>query len=257
MEIDVSKESLKGIKLMVGTPMYGGNCAGQHMRSLLDLMHLTMTNGIDFKIAHVYNMSVIHEARNECVRQFLESDFTHFLFIDADMSFDASDILCMLALDKDIIGGSYPRKKMVWDNIKKAVLKNPSISNDELESIGGVFTFMPPDTQNEMFDVGELQEVNGIGTGLLLIKRDVFVKFRESFPEYELRDPSKKLNAFSYFNFGIISEGENRISIGEDYLFCYNCRKIGYKIWMAPFITCSHFGTYEFKGSMVKMAQNL
>ena len=37
MEIKISLDELQKRKLMVATPMYGGNCAGMYTRSIADL----------------------------------------------------------------------------------------------------------------------------------------------------------------------------------------------------------------------------
>ena len=45
---------------------------------------------------------------------------THMMFIDADINFDAIDILHMLQHDKDVIVGAYPKKQLDWASIKDA-----------------------------------------------------------------------------------------------------------------------------------------
>ena len=186
MELQLTKESLKGKKLMVGTPMYGGQCHGIHVQSILQLQYLCLQNSVDIRFTHLYNSSLIHTARNSIVREFLDSGFTHLLFVDSDVAFDATDILAMIALDKDIIGGIYPKKTFNWDIIKQTIINNPDIAPEEIEKIGGSFpAFSVVNQESDTFDVGELVEVEGIGTGLMMIRRNVFESFMENYPEYK------------------------------------------------------------------------
>ena len=62
------------------------------------------------------------------VDEFLNrSDASHLLFIDSDIHFQPEDVIAMLALDKDVIGGPYPKKAIKWKSIKTAITKNPDI----------------------------------------------------------------------------------------------------------------------------------
>ena len=54
---------------------------------------------------------------------FLQSDCTHFMFIDADIEFDPMDVLSLMFLcdeesDKDIVCGVYPKKHVAWDKVQ-------------------------------------------------------------------------------------------------------------------------------------------
>ena len=123
MEIQLSKENLEGKKLFVATPMYGGSCLGAYMKACLDLQAVAIQYGIEVKFSFLFNESLIQRARNYLVDEFLRSDCTHMMFIDADIGFNAMDVIAMLVLDKDIIGAPYPKKTIKWENIKKAILE--------------------------------------------------------------------------------------------------------------------------------------
>jgi hypothetical protein len=51
------------------------------------------------------NESLITRARNGMAYDFMQSDATHLMFIDADITFDPKDIVRMIDADKDIICG--------------------------------------------------------------------------------------------------------------------------------------------------------
>ena len=111
MEIKISKEELQTKSIFVATPMYGGMNHGLYAKACLDLQTLCMQYGVKIKFSFLFNESLITRARNYLVDEFLNrSDCTHLLFIDSDIHFDPKDVIAMLALNKDVIGGPYPKK---------------------------------------------------------------------------------------------------------------------------------------------------
>ncbi len=261
MEIKLSKEELAGKKLFIGTPQYGGQCYGLYMKSCLDLQTACMQYGIDVKFSFLFNESLIQRARNYIVDEFLRSDCSHLMFIDADIGFNPMDIIAMLALDKDIMGAPYPKKTLKWENIKKAIVKHPTISAAELERLAGDIVFNPV-AGTKSFSVTEPLEVLEIGTGMMMIRRDTLDKFKEAYPQYAYTPDHVGTAHFggdrkihSYFNVEIDPES-NRV-LSEDYHFCQMCRKIGVKVWMAPWILTTHTGTYAFQGNLPAMANFL
>jgi hypothetical protein len=85
--LDLSK-----IRIQVATPMYGGMATGVYIQSLLELSGVCAQNGIKLTCAFMFNESLITRARNNLTNQFLDTDNTHLLFIDADMKFRGGDI---------------------------------------------------------------------------------------------------------------------------------------------------------------------
>jgi hypothetical protein len=62
------------------------------------------------------NESLITQARNSCAEKFLQSTYTHLMFIDGDIGFHPRGVLTLLALQSDdspfdVIGGCYPKKQ--------------------------------------------------------------------------------------------------------------------------------------------------
>ncbi len=104
------------------------------------------------------------------------------LFIDSDIHFDPKDVIALLALDKDVIGGPYPKKAIKWRSVKKAMERNPQIEAQSLEKVTGDYVFNPV-RGTEKFSVSEPLEVLEIGTGFMMIKREVFPKFEEAYPQ--------------------------------------------------------------------------
>jgi len=259
MEISIKIEELKKKSIMIATPMYGGMNHGLYMKSCLDLQGMCMQYGIQTKFSFLFNESLITRARNYLVDEFLyRSDCTHLLFIDSDIAFDPKDVLALLALDKDVIGGPYPKKAIKWNNIKKGVTKNPQVEAGVLEKLAGDFVFNPVQGTKQ-FSVSEPLEVLEIGTGFMMIKREVFAKFEEAYPNLKYKpdhvgqkhfDGSRYIHA--YFDTVIDKDSERYLS--EDYMFCQWWRNIGGKIYLCPWMKTTHIGTYHFQGDMPAIA---
>ena len=134
MEIKISKEELSKKSIFVATPMYGGMNHGLYAKACLDLQALCVHYGVQVKFSFLFNESLITRARNYLVDEFLNrSDCTHMLFIDSDIHFDPKDVIALLALDRDVIGGPYPKKAIKWRSVRKAMEKNPDIDVGVLE----------------------------------------------------------------------------------------------------------------------------
>ena len=112
-ELDI----LRKCKIMIGTPMYGGMCCGAYTVTLSGLVHFCAVNGIRLHFSFVYNESLITRARNNIAYDFLKSDCTHLMFIDADTRFDIQDVLTLACLDKDVVSAAIPKKLINWENV--------------------------------------------------------------------------------------------------------------------------------------------
>ena len=266
MEISIKTEDLKTKSLFVATPMYGGNCCGLYMKSCLDLKGICMQYGIQVKFSFLFNESLITRARNYLVDEFIHrSDCTHMLFLDSDISFNAQDVIAMLALDKEVIGAPYPKKAIKWKSIKRGLEKNPDMDINMLEKLAGDFVFNPV-KGTEQFSVSEPLSVLEIGTGFMMIKRNVFEKMTEAYPTIRYKpdhvgqanfDGTRYIHAF--FDTVIdsvdsITGGGSDRYLSEDYMFCQMWRKIDGEIFLCPWMRTAHIGTYHFQGDMPAVA---
>ena len=259
MEIKVSKEDLQKKSVFIATPMYGGMNHGLYMKSCLDLQTVLGQYGITAKFSFLFNESLITRARNYLVDEFLHrSDCTHMLFIDSDINFNAQDVITLLALDYDVSGGPYPKKSIKWSNVKKAFAKDPEIEAGNLEKIIGDFVFNPV-KGTAQFSVSEPLEVMEIGTGFMMIKREVFEKFEKAYPNLRYKpdhvgqahfDGTRYIHAY----FDTVIDPKTQRYLSEDYMFCQWWRNIGGKIHLCPWMRTSHIGTYHFQGDMPAIA---
>lgn len=267
MELRVPIEEIRKRKLFVGTPMYGGACTGMYTRSLCDLTATCVKMGIEMKSYFLFNESLIQRARNYVCDEFMRSDCTHMLFLDADIGFDPNDVIAMLAMQSDdspydVLGAPYPKKAISWEKIRDAVEKGFADEDPEqLNKFVGDFVFNPivgPDAPTQI-PISEPAEVMEIGTGFMMIRRATFDKFREAYPEQSYKpdhvrtkefDGSREI--FAYFD--CIIEPKTKRYLSEDYMFCGYVRNMGHKVWLCPWMKTQHVGTFIFGGSIADLA---
>ena len=266
MEIKVNVEELKKNKLFIATPMYGGMAHGLYIKSCLDLQMTMNKYGIETKFSFLFNESLITRARNYLVDEFLRSEYTHMMFIDSDIHYSPQDVIALMALDKDVIGGPYPKKSINWANVAAAARNHPDLEPKELENLVGEYVFNVVKGTSS-FQVSDPLEVLEIGTGHMMIKRHVFEKMKDAYPTIQYKpdhvgqanfDGSRYIHA--YFDTVIdsadsITGGGSERYLSEDYMFCQMWRKIGGTIHLCPWMKTQHIGTYAFTGNMPAVAQ--
>lgn len=237
------------IRVQVATPMYGGMATGVYIQSLLELSGVLGGQGIKLTCAFMFNESLITRARNNLTNQFLETNNTHLLFIDADMKFRGSDILHMIHADKDIVVGICPKKEINWNSVREAALAGEENLGKRTGSfvvnlLDGSSSITVP--QNQCF------EIAAGGTGIMLIKREVFEKMADHVPTFrnDMSHMPGGKEVKQYFTEGICPDTQRLLS--EDYNFCHQWRALGGKVWGAPWLKIGHFGTYLFEGQLIE-----
>ena len=189
-----------------------------------------------------YQSSIIAASRQHMVKEALQNfpDVTHILFIDDDMEIPAGTISLMLLRDKDIVAANCARK---------SVPSNSTARKDNKE----VYT--------RKSSVG-LEEVDMVGTAVMMIKIDVFKKLRLPWfatPYYDLNTsrtwskhrenlPEDLVDALenAYFMGG---GTERNGFVGEDIFFCNKAKGAGYKIYIDHDLSkgVSHIGDFPYK----------
>lgn len=266
MKIEVSIDEVRKHKIFVGTPMYGAQCHGTYTKACTDLALMAGANGIDIRFYYLFNESLIQRARNYVADEFLRSDCTHLLFIDSDIGFNPRDVIGLLAVnlqnpdEYNIVTGPYPKKTIAWEKVAKAAKMGKADENPfELEKYTADYVFNPVKKQAE-FRVQEPLEVGEAGTGFMLIPRATLERFKEAYPEKSYKpdhartdnfDGSREITAF----FDCIIDPDSKRYLSEDYFFCKWARKAGMKVWMCPWMSLHHTGSYVFKGSLAHMGQ--
>jgi hypothetical protein len=226
--------------VFIATPMYGGMASGIYTVSMVQLSAILLRNKIDSLYAVTSSESLVPNARNVLTNQFLESQATHLMWIDADIGFNAVDIVSMLMVDRDIVCGIYPKKEVDWAGVARAV--TAGVPPEELSNHAGSFAIKLLDGSAGNFDrdPDDLLEIAAAGTGFMLIKRGVFDTLSEVVREYA--PDQRTIKEF----YATATEPESGRLITEDYHFCQLARSHGFKIYAAPWARLSHAGTYIF-----------
>lgn len=194
----------------------------------------------------------------------------------------------------DVIGGPYPKKCISWEKIKMAVDKGVADQDPNvLEKYVGDYVFNPRSTQREI-PIGEPVEVMELGTGFMMIRRKTFEVYKEKYPHLSYKpdhirtehfDGTREIHA--YFDCvvdrgygdemlhqlledvasGTVTglqetaqamlknkEKASKRYLSEDYMFCYNVERAGMKVWLCPWMSMNHVGSYVFGGSLADLA---
>lgn len=265
VEITMPMAELRKNKLMICTPMYGGMCAGLYTKAIADLTAICAINGIEVMLYFLSNESLITRARNYCCDAFLRSGATHLMFIDADIGFTPQDVIALLAMTSDpasqydVMCGPYPKKCISWEKIKMAVDQGKAEEDaNVLEKFVGDYVFNPKAGQGS-FKIGEPAEVLESGTGFMMIPRRTLEKFLEAYPDSVFKPDHARMAEFDgtrmigmYFQADVCPDTKRYLS--EDYWFTQKCIKAGLHIWLCPWMSMNHVGTYVFGGSLADLA---
>ena len=233
-------------KIFLATPCYGGMVCQEYMQSVLRTLHVCMMNAIPLQVFMIGNESLITRGRNQLVSEFMASDSSHLLFVDADIEYDAIEVIKLLHHNKEVVVGAYPLKSEPTNYVINYLENSESSDN--------------------------LKEVKDAGTGFMMISRGAIEKMQKAYPElhYEgdldndlyrkdlINQPEKrqklKENLFSLFDTSHDTDDNNKY-LSEDFTFCRRWQKIGGKIWLDPTITLNHVGRKVFQGNTSKIPQ--
>lgn len=231
--------------LIVGTPMYGGMCCSEYVQSIIGLQDAMHQHGHKVTFIFLGNESLIQRARNTIVWHFLRTDASHLLFMDADQKFVPNDIAKMLKQDKGIIGGPVPMKGINWESVRNAAMMNQL----NLSVSSGIFNINKLEG-HEMVQADEPFQVKHIGTGFMLIRRDVFEDMK-SHVDYYINGGSTIPSNEKVYNFFQVGVRDGDL-LSEDFFFCSKYRELGGTVWAAPWCEVGHFGSYCFNGQYSK-----
>ena len=210
-----------------GIPCYGGQITEPCFTSFLRFILMASRSGLQWSLDTMVNESLVTRARNNLMAKMMTNTAaTHFMFIDADIRFQPEAIFMMLASDKDVIGGLYPKKALPVQyviNVKPGTM-----------------------IQNDIFPVDTM------GTGFMMFKRHVYEKLCAAHPECKYVDDvglgkQYEPTMFSIFDTEIDEKGHY---LSEDWTFCRRWAKLGGEIYAHAKVLLNHSGHYEFAGDL-------
>jgi hypothetical protein len=252
--------------LIILTPCYNSSMYVTYTESLLQTMFMCKDLGINATVHFCRNDSLVSRARNNLIAKAMSiPTATHFLFIDADITWSPFDILKLLVADKHIVGGIYPIKNYEFDKLAanpNAVndifaRKNKSQLKDAFSNKEYLQTNMVRYNINYVSNMLEIEnnltKVKHLATGFMLIKRSVIDLMSKAFPQTKYVDDvnflSGKENDFAYALFDCGVEDNHYLS--EDWMFCRRWQKMGGSVYADITINLDHTGVETYKGSFI------
>jgi len=264
-ELRVFLENNK-VNVSILTPCYGSTCFTQYVSSLLKTTSLFNSLGINYTIHFCNSDSLVPRARNNMIANaMVDPEMTHFIFIDADIEWNAKDILKLILADKGIIGGIYPLKHFYWERLlDKGILEkwqskkeSPFMTHiaDEIlfQNCLLKYNFNKKEKDSDIAVQNNIAEVRHIATGFMMIKREVIECMQKAFPSTKYTDDVGYLtengqkNAFALFDCSV----EDGHYYSEDWLFCQRWINMGGKIYANVSINLNHIGVQSFQGNFL------
>ena len=256
VQIDLNK--MRQSKFFIATPCYGGALTEPYFRSTIKLMTFFNGHKVPLAFGTIANESLVTRARNVLLAYFLNSDYTHLMFVDADIEFQVDDILKLWMHDKEVVVGAYPKKGVNWSHIKESILMDPSKQHTS-QQIGALgsdyainFQFIDKGRKQVGVENG-LIKLHDAGTGFMMIKREAILKLIKKYPEIKYNNDVQMggvdLKDNFYALFDTMIDPKDKRYLSEDYTFCRRWQDMGGDIWLDPSISLNHYGSFCFQGN--------
>ena len=209
--------------IMIATPAYNSQVHTDFVHTLIEINN----TGLKFALQTIGNESLITRARNSLISNFWHlENFTHILFLDADVYLDAKGLLQMLAHEKDVIGAPVYLKGK--DEHGRQTL-NTDAGIDQEPS---------------------LQVANRIGTAVFLLSREAVESLiNDAIKDKRVYRINKKFqkNAVTDKNYDIFTtQIVNNEYLSEDFSVCHKLKSLGYKIYVDTSVYTRHSGMATF-----------
>ena len=264
-KVEIPLGLLRQKHIFIATPCYGGQLGEPYFRSMMRLAILCNKYNLKYTVSTLANESLVTRGRNTLTSFFMENkDATHLFFIDADIEFNPEDILRMVAYDKPIVVGAYPKKAINWDSILGAARADGL--QETAETIEGHssnyvvnFDFLKDEKGNNTPQVqieDNLVKLKDAGTGFMCIQRDVIQKMFDKHPEFKYVNDinvDNKFEPYMYALFDTVIDPESRRYLSEDYMFCRTWQNMGGTVYLDPRTALNHVGHYTFRGNIRKL----
>lgn len=160
-------------------------------------------------------------------------EWTHVMWIDADIEWQPENVLVLLAEDKDIIGGPYPCKNLP---LKPSSAVSPIEGGEETDT---------------------LIETYYIATGFMLVKRGVCEAMHDHYyDELKFRYSTQQTKEYKYVDLfsPIIDKSKDDLYLSEDYSFCKRAYDIGFNCYMSKRFELGHaMGSFVFSREKERM----
>lgn len=209
--------------ILIGTPAYGSMVHTDYLHSIIDFIKC----GLQIATFTIGNESLITRGRNSIISYFHEHpEYTHLLYLDADIGISAASVAKLLMHKKDIIGAPVPLKGT------------------------------HPKTGEKVYNVGEILSTSDsnhdlvttihVGTAVFILNRkavDALIDGADTYGSSEItRGVQLDQTMYDVFQVGVVDGNY----LSEDYFVCDMLRKRGFDIWVDKSVEVRHNGNVSF-----------
>jgi hypothetical protein len=238
------------ISIFVATPVHS-DVSIHYFKACLEFQKECFVRKIPVMF-QVMKSSLVTQGRQLCVSGFMESNCTHMLFIDSDISFNFKMIERMINYDKEICLVPYPIKGTDHDKVRARILAGETLSPHLL---GNQYTMSVPDPTNVKVVDGFIEVERG-PAGCMLIKKEVIHKLIKEYPEFTINqhtliDGKLVTRNHMYNFFDTYWNKDDKTYTGEDFYFCKLCKHAGIKMYALVDEYISHHGEYSYTGRLL------
>lgn len=214
-----------GQKVMLAVPSYDDPSAGCAF-ALARSREALSEAGIQSALLILQGNCHVDDSRNSIVRDFLESDCTDLIFLDADVCWEPVSLVQLCGRDAEIVGGVYPYRREGSDNMPVRLMDGGEVKDG-------------------------LREVEGLPTGFMKIKRSVFEKMGPDRPWF-----FDKIYPTTLF-FDRPTPGEDHTRWGGDIDFCNRWRAMGGKLYADEELRLGHVAKITVTDSLAAHIRRL
>jgi len=262
------------MKILIATPAYGGQVTTTYCETLIGLLDHFAEKHPDISFEHKFlSLSVLPFMRNVFANLVMQDDsFTHLLFVDADMGFSPSLIEQMIAAEKPVVGAIYPHRRLDLDKFYalRDEIADPSVARlVAIDYVGAGSICLVDGTSrdgehraaSDLVTDGPCVRVRDAGTGIMLIRRDVFDRIKERYPELWCERIQDTYGKFGLKD-GVLQcfepmPDEHGHYCGEDMAFCRRwVQGCGGEIWAVVTEAITHVGQEKFIGNFLTKLQH-
>lgn len=207
--------------ILIGTPAYNCQVHTAYLQSILGYY----ATKLPFHLLTLGNESLVTRARNTIIANFSQmKQYTHLLFLDADVSLDAQGLKRLVNSRKDVIGATVPLKTVTAEGRRR-------YNMGEIISREGVIARTP-----------------WLGTAVMMLSRkaaDALVVDAVSANrvyQFQNTPEDEPLECYDIFRVGVV----DGVYLSEDFWVCHRLRQLGFDIHVDLGIKPAHHGMYKF-----------
>jgi hypothetical protein len=239
------------LNVLIALPTYDNSVHFDFAMALARLMETFKATGVDFQYIHTASSHIIR-ARNFFASYFLSHpEFTHILFLDTDMDFSREAIPRLLAGDKPVAGIACPYRHFERNTTITAADVGLTLAEWQEKTVDYNTAMLADAYGNVSVDNG-WSEVNHIGTGIFLVRRDAIEAVA---PVTQLYRPPAQYAPYlpdGRFHAFFDTVGEQGVYLSEDLSFCRRVREVGLSVWALVDEKIVHHGASAISGTYLR-----